>query len=134
MLKVVYNSLVPKKKIPTKVNLDPETFELLENMAARLRTEIAKGNLPSRGRGKSWGAGTVAADIIEKVVRDQPSILKAWFSEQVVSALMGEDGPNPQYQELFDEFKKISAALDKESVEPSPKARGGRKTKEHVSL
>lgn len=63
-------------KVPTKVQLEIDTVNLLDNVAARMRKEIYLGHLPSRGRGKSWGVGTVAASLVEYVVREHPELLE----------------------------------------------------------
>lgn len=62
-------------KVATTVKLKLDIFECLDHIAIRMRREIRKGHLPSRGRGKSWGAGTVAASLVEYVVREHPELL-----------------------------------------------------------
>lgn len=63
-------------KVVTTANLSPQTYNILDDTARFLRQEIRKGHLPSRGRGKSWGVGTVAASLVEYVVREHPELLE----------------------------------------------------------
>ena len=72
-----------KGREPVKIGIavDNEIADAIDQIALKVRRAIREGRLPPRGRGRSIGAGTVAAEIVERVVRDHPELLKEFFAD-----------------------------------------------------
>ena len=70
-----------KGREPVKIGIavDNDIADAIDQIALKVRRAIREGRLPPRGRGRSIGAGTVAAEIVERVVRDHPELLKEFF-------------------------------------------------------
>ena len=71
-----------KKSSPLKLTVDNDVLGTLDQIAVKIRQEIREGKLPKRGPGRSVGAATIAADIVERIVRDHPELLKEFFEDE----------------------------------------------------
>ena len=71
---------------PVKIVVDNDVLEKLDKIASEIRKDIRSGRLPSRGRGPAIGVSNVAADIVRRIVREHPELLKEFFEDETAVA------------------------------------------------
>lgn len=116
---------MPKKKISANIKIDNDVFNVLDATASRLRHAVREGELPSRGRGKSWGAGTVAAYLVERIVREQPKLLEDWFDVNVLASFL--EGEDFDTKTMSDSSR--SSSLQSKKIHPTNKPKQRRAQK-----
>ena len=73
-------------QIKIGIAVDIETANKISDIAAKLKKATREGKLPKRP-GRSVGDGSVAAEIVERVIRDYPELLKEFFEAESGEAL-----------------------------------------------
>lgn len=78
-----------RQSIKIGITADAEIVDILDQIAFSIRRKIREGKLPKRGAGRPIGTGTIAAEIVERVIREHPELLQQFFEDEA-SVAIGE--------------------------------------------